>query len=215
MPEHLRREYMQRAGLTDEQLEQAIVGVSVPGVLGAGEKITSAHAAVRRLLADALIISSKYHKIAQGGDLDAREVVDATERATDQTLLDEMIADDYSFSTPYGETVDKRATINTILSGTIQPQTMGRGGYEHTGGQFKVQGDTAALTTTLLMAGAGLAKNRSTGEIEKRDLTGTYRHTQTFVFRQGRWQLVSTDMKGTPAAKAKDFDFVGEQDTAK
>lgn len=218
MPDDLRRQYMEQAGMTDQQLEESIgpVVVAAPSALAVGaptRDVEAARDAVRQLMADVTIIQAKYNEIARRAETDAREVTSESELATDRELLGQMIADEYRLTNPFGKTEGKQQTINKILSGTIRPETFGRGGFEALEAGVQVLGngriDTIVLYGTFYMRGAGLAEFRS-GETGWRDLTGTYRTTHSFVFRDGRWQETAAQMTIVPSEP--EFVFVGERD---
>jgi hypothetical protein len=204
------RQQIQRfLGLSDQQVEEAIGAVGTPADLDA--KSAETYQAVQQLLQDAVLISAKYDKLAEGAGQDARKVADRAVLAADRAVLEEHLADDYSFATPYGETVDKQATINVMLSGTIRPRTIGEGGYAQRNPRFEQHDDTATLTTDLKMTATGLVEDPASHQVAERDVSGDYSQTQTFVFRKGRWQLLKTEMSGTPATPRKNFEFVGEK----
>lgn len=217
MQDDQRRAYQQAAGLTDEQLRQTIGGFTVEQVSArasglAAAALTSAQQGVRRLVMDAVIISAKYNEVARRSKQDARSVTAQAEIATDRALLENLIGDEYRMANPFGKVENKQRTINKILSGTIRPDTFGRGGFETTEETFHIHGNTATYAGTFDMHGMGLAQFTKSNAVRARNLTGSYRTTHTFVFRDGRWQITASHMTQVPATE--DFVFVGEGDTA-
>ena len=125
MPDELRRQYMEQAGMTDQQLEESIGPVAVarqaPQRSRSYQRRGGGQDAVRQLMADVTIIQAKYNEISRRADRDAREVTSESELATDRELLSQMIADEYRLTNPFGKTEGKPETINKILSGTNPP----------------------------------------------------------------------------------------------
>jgi hypothetical protein len=218
MPHELRRSYMEAARMTDQQIEESIGRVTISAenerVLTASRSsIEAARDGVRQVMVDVTIIQAKYCEIAQRSGRDAREVTAPEELETDRELLNLMIADEYRLTNPFGKAEGKHETINKILSGTIRPEVWGRDGFEALETEVQVLGndpiETVVLYGTFFMRGAGLANFR-TGESGWRDLTGRYRTTHSFVFRDGRWQETAAQMTAVP--EEPEFLFVGEKD---
>jgi hypothetical protein len=217
LDENQRREYLEQAGVTDEQIEQAVGPVRVSEVTARATRHTAAdvreaEAGVRQLIADVTIISAKYDEISRRTKQDAREVADSNELARDRALLEEMIGDEYRLMNPFGKAEGKEETINKILSGTIRPDTFGRGGFASSEHELQLHGaerpNTAISVGTFTMRGSGLAQF-PTGAVRWRNLSGTYRTTHTFSFREDRWQITASHLTQVPAKS--DFVFVGER----
>jgi hypothetical protein len=218
MPDELRRSYMDAARMTDQQVEESIGRVTIAAEnerlsTASRQNLEAARDGVRQVMVDVTIIQAKYCAIQEEAGRDAREVTSPEELERDRELLNLMIADEYRLTNPFGKAEGKAETINKILSGTIRPQVWGRDGFEALETEVQVLGsepiETVVLYGTFFMRGAGLAAFR-TGETAWRDLTGRYRTTHSFVFRDGRWQETAAQMTALP--DEPEFLFVGEKD---
>jgi hypothetical protein len=219
MRDDLRTEYMQRAGMTAEQLEEslghfAVTELNIQSTGLAATDIEDARLAVRQVQADAVIISAKYNEIVRTSRRDARELATEVELSTDRQLLDELIADEYRLTNPFGKNEGKAETINKMLSGTIRPEKFGRRGYEALESKLQVHGvdkpATVFLQGRFFMKGSGLVQYAKSGKRGWRDLTGEYRTTHGFIFREGRWMMSVSQMTRVP--KEPTFVFDGEKD---
>jgi len=163
--------------------------------------------------ADTVIISAKYNAISRTARRDARVVATADDLETDRQLLDELIADEYRLTNPFGKIEGKAETINKVLSGTIRPETFGTGGFEALETQLQVHGDGKPAMVVLhgrfYMRGSGLIRSTRTGKRRWRDLTGQYRTTHAFILRGGRWMISASQMTRVPEEPT--FVFKGEQ----
>jgi hypothetical protein len=199
MQENERRQYQQQAGLTDEQLEQATGAFTVSDVSARASGLSEDHIAevrqaLRQLAADATILTTKYAGIARRENQDARQLVEQHELDTDRTHLASLIADEYRFTTPLGTVEDKQATIDRILSGGVRAQMLEGGGFQTMDDELQVHGTAAVMTATQNMRGTLLVQDPQTGAVRERDVTGTYRITNTYIYRDGRWQLTASHM---------------------
>ena len=107
---------------------------------------------------------------------------DEWSRATvrrDGAALAPFYADEYIFTDPDGVVSDKTQEITEITSGTLNLTS-----YEFEDLQVHVYGEVAVVT----------GGNTITGVWEdlQRDMNGTYRFTDVFVRRDGRWQCVAS-----------------------
>jgi Domain of unknown function (DUF4440) len=217
MDENRRREYKRQAGVTDAQLDQAIGAAKVSKTSAdasglAAADIGTAEQEVRQLIEDVTVISARYSELSKSSKKDAREVAAAAELNRDRALLQQLIGDDYRLATPFGTTQSKQEVIEAILSGTIRPQTWGRGGFESTEHELQVHGKgkphAVVSTGTLSMKGSGLVEHES-GARRWRDLSGTYQTTHTYSLRDDHWELTASHM--TKAPPKVGFTFVGEK----
>ena len=122
------------------------------------------------------------HTMAQGSrpaQTQAVEAVLATDRQLDRAwndkdvaALDQLWADDYLFIGWTGEILDKHARLTGIRSGKFQVQSV-----ESNEVKVRVFNDVAFLTDRERI-------RTKQGEI-------TVRSTRAFIFRNGRWQLIT------------------------
>jgi hypothetical protein len=210
---------MKQAGLTAKQLEESLgrFNVSKINVQATGFKaahVEAARVAVRQLQEHAVIISAKYNTMSRNARRDAREVATKEELATDRQLLDELVVDEYRMTNPFGKIEGKTETINKVLSGTIRPDAFGSGGFEALETLLQMHGDdqpnSVVLQGRFFFGGSGLVKFKG-GRQAWRKLTGEYRTTHTFAFRDGRWKMTASQMTRVPDDPP--FLFVGEKDT--
>ena len=94
----------------------------------------------------------------------------------DSMKLDDLIADDYTFTNPLGEVTNKSLTMAGIDSGLLLHSLDTR--------NVTVQnyGDTASVS--------GIATIE--GRFKTHDINGLYRYSDVYMKRQGRWQVVAT-----------------------
>lgn len=219
MHEELRREYMQRAGVSPAQLEESLGHFAVMELNAQASDLDAADVevarmSVRQVQADAVIISAKYNEMQRTSRRDAREMATADELATDRSLLDELIADEYRLTNPFGKNEGKTEAINKVLSGTIRPEVFGRGGYEALETRLQIHGigkpATVVLQGRFFMRGSGLVQYTRSGKRGWRDLTGQYRTTHAFIFRDGRWMMSASQMTRVPEEPT--FVFEGEKE---
>jgi hypothetical protein len=219
MREKLRSEYMKRAGVTPAQLEESLgqFAVAELNVQATGldpADIEAARVSVRQVQADAVIISAKYNEMSRTSRRDAREMATAEELATDRQLLDELIADEYRLTNPFGKSEGKGETINKVLSGTIRPEAFGRGAFEALETQLQIHGvgkpEAVVLQGRFYMRGSGLVQYARSGKRGWRKLTGQYRTTHAFILRDGRWMITASQMTRVPAEPT--FVFEGEKE---
>jgi ketosteroid isomerase-like protein len=94
----------------------------------------------------------------------------------DPSALERIMADDYSFTAPDGMLLDKKGEIEGIKSGTVKFESMKLGDLK-----VRFYGATAVVTGTVDIK----------GKVQDHDANGTYRFTDTFTKREGRWQCVA------------------------
>jgi hypothetical protein len=68
------------------------------------------------------------------------------------------------------------------------------GGFQTMDDELQVHGTAAVMTATQNMRGTLLVQDPQTGAVRERDVTGTYRITNTYIYRDGRWQLTASHM---------------------
>jgi uncharacterized protein (TIGR02246 family) len=94
----------------------------------------------------------------------------------DATVPARILADDFTFTTPFGEVMTKEQRLAEIKPGGIQFDS-----YTADDVNVRVYGDTAVVTN----------KASVTGKRGDQDLSGQYRVTSVFVKKGGNWQLVA------------------------
>ena len=94
----------------------------------------------------------------------------------DSTTLDDLIADDYTFTNPLGEVTNKSLTMAGIDSGLLLHS------LDIKNVTVQIYGDTASVS--------GVATIE--GWFKTRDINGLYRYSDVYMKRQGRWQVVAT-----------------------
>jgi hypothetical protein len=211
-----RRRIQEQAGLTDEQVEQAIgtFAVDEESARASGltrEQSEAVRQEVRQLGADAALIAAKYNNIARRTARNPLRELSQEEINADRAHLESLLADEYKFVNPFGNIEDKNRTIDVILNGRILYRSYGGEGFQATEGSLRVHGDTAVLISAFKMRGQGEARRTRTGEIYEQNLDGTYRTTHTFVRRDGRWQYTASQMTTVP--EERDFVFVADEET--
>jgi hypothetical protein len=203
MTKEHRRTYLQRAGATQQQIDEFVgeLPLHEASVRARGLSRPDAERArggIRQVLADAAIIAGKYSAIAQK-DQRGVAAVQRKEIEEDRRFLDELFADEYTLVTPFGEKQDKAQIIDAMLNGSIQYSGMGSAGFEATNQSLQLHGDTAVATGEYSMRARGRARKIETGEVFHQDLGGNYRITNTYVFRNNRWQATHSQMTRIPS----------------
>ncbi|OLD29048.1 MAG: hypothetical protein AUJ04_00155 [Acidobacteria bacterium 13_1_40CM_3_55_6] len=94
----------------------------------------------------------------------------------DSTTLDDLIADDYTFTNPLGEVTNKTLTMAGIDSGLLLHS------LDIKNVTVQIYGDTASVS--------GVATIE--GWFKTRDINGLYRYSDVYMRRHGRWQVVAT-----------------------
>ena len=102
----------------------------------------------------------------------------------DPTTLDDVWADDYTFTNPHGAFLTKKQRLENIRSAHTQIEP---GGSEDQ--DVRVYGDTAVVTGRVTLKGKYSGKEAS----------GQYRSINVWVNQKGRWRLVANQL--TPIAK--------------
>ncbi len=104
------------------------------------------------------------------------EGIQALVRA-DTAALERMWADDYSFTNPGGNVMDKAGYIGALKSGGLKFETL-----DIADTKVRVYGDAAVVTGRATVKGKG----------DNQDINDQVRYTTMYVKRQGRWQAVAT-----------------------
>jgi hypothetical protein len=193
---------LQRAGVTQEQIDETVGELPVHDASRQAHGVSrgdaeSARTSIRQVLADVAIIAAKYSTAAKGDK--GAAAVDPAEVERDRQHLDELFAEEYTLLTPFGEEQSKAQVVDAILSGAIQYDGMGRAGFEAVSRELRVHGDAATVIGDHRMRATGAAKHLQTGETFQQDLGGSYRITNNYVFRGGRWQASHSQMTKVPA----------------
>jgi len=216
-----RRQYQERAGLTDEQIRQTVGTLSVDMEAAAAEgvdarQIEQARAAVQDIMQECTVMSAAYNQIALETDRDARDSVDTAELAADRAMLEDSFTKDYRLTDPAGNVGGRDKTLDAIFSGKIRKETFGRGGFETLKDEFIVKGDSAISVGVFRMNATQLARNIKTGEVRRRRRTGTFHSSHTYVRQGDRWRLavsqltLQPDPDNLPGPDAADWVFVDD-----
>ena len=102
----------------------------------------------------------------------------------DLTTLDDIWADDYTFTNPHGAFLTKKQRLENLKSGHTQVEPVANEDQD-----VRVYGDTAVITGRLTLKGKYSGKEAS----------GQYRSINVWVNQGGRWRLVANQL--TPIAK--------------
>jgi len=200
MQDEHRRAYLKRAGVTTQQIDQTVGDLPIhegsyqaPGV--SADRAQKIRGALRQVIGDASIIAAKYSAIAQG---EKAEAVDAAELTADRQHLEELFAPEYQLHNPFGAMEDREHVVEAILKGMISYDGMGSRGFEAFHQSLQILGDSAVVTGDYRLKAHGRAKRIEGGEVFQQDLAGTYRITNTYVLRDGRWQALTSQMTEVP-----------------
>ncbi|GGK76589.1 DUF4440 domain-containing protein [Mangrovihabitans endophyticus] len=217
-----RQRYQERAGLTDEQIQQTTGTLTVDRAAAQADgvdlaQVDLARTAVQNIMAECTVISAAYNQIALETERDARDSVDQQDLAADRALLEDSFTKDYRLTDPAGNIGGRDKTMEAIFSGKIRKETFGRGGFETLSDEFMVKGDTAISVGVFRMNATQLARNIKTGETRRRRRTGTFRSTHTYVRSDDRWRLAASQLTLQPdpdnlpgPADAADWVFVDD-----
>jgi len=206
MQDEHRRAYLKRAGVTTQQIDQTVGDLPIHeasyqarGI--SADRAQQIRAALRQVIGDASIIAAKYSAIAQS---EQAEAVSAAEQETDRRHLEELFAPEYQLHNPFGAVDDREHVIEAMLKGMISYDGMGSRGFENVQQSLQILGDSAVVTGDYRLKASGRATRIETGEVFQQDLAGTYRITNTYGLRDGRWQAITSQMTKIP----EDRDFV-------
>jgi Domain of unknown function (DUF4440) len=144
------------------------------------------------------IISMKYNDTAIRTGTDARKAFAKAEVDKDRATLESLFAKEYNFVDPFGVVGTRDSTIEAILSGKIRKDSF-RTVAEAL--QIHDKGSTIVSTGKFNMKGSVKVRFKSTGAVRDRDISGTYLTTHTYVKRDGRLQLASSQLTLQPSPK--------------
>jgi hypothetical protein len=184
-------------GLTAEQLDKITVGK--PKILTKGLTAAQARAAVeavRQLNSRCVLLSDKYNQAAIQTGRDARLAFDEAEVASDRKTLESLFADDFNFVDPFGVVGTRKTTIDNILSGKVRKDT-----FETTAEALQVHGNTIVSTGLFKLKGSLRVRFTDSGVVRRRDISGDYHSTHTYVKRDGRLQLAASQLTLQPDPK--------------
>jgi len=154
-------------------LAVALLAISVPCFLSAGEKGMQS---------------------SSGNSQEVKKVISQLREAQlkgDTGTLEMWLADDYMFTNPFGEVMNKSQTISDLKSGNLKFKEMKTENI-----QTRVYGDTAVAT------GSSTIKAERNGQ----DISGNYRLTWVLVKHEGRWQPVAAQ-----STRIADGDMMASQ----
>jgi ketosteroid isomerase-like protein len=97
--------------------------------------------------------------------------------AGDAKAVADWEADEYVYTSPEGEVSGKAEDVSALKDGSLTYSTFEIGDL-----QAMVFGD----------AGIVIGRSESKGKYKGRDFGGTHRFTDTYVKRDGRWQIVAS-----------------------
>jgi Domain of unknown function (DUF4440) len=197
-----RRNSLQRAGATQQQIDEFVGDLPVQEASVRAKGLSRpdterARSGIRQVLADVAIISAKYSAVTRDGAGQAQ--VPPDELANDRKFLDELLAEEYTLVNHLGEEQNKAQIIDGVLNGTIQYSGMGSAGFQAKKQSLQLHGDTAVATGEYEMKARGRAKHVDTGEVVDHDLSGSYQITNSYVFRNNRWQAARSQMTQIPS----------------
>jgi hypothetical protein len=215
MQDSQRREYLGVAGMSQEQIDQAVGSFPIhePSVQArglSGDDAAGVRAAVRQVATDAAIIAAKYNTIARRTERNITQEVGDEEVARDRAVLEELLAEEYTFLNPFGNIEGRTRTIEVILNGRILYSGYGSGAFEAIDETLQIHGDTAVLISSFRMGGSGQARRLRDNEVYEQRLDGMYRTTHTFIRRDGRWQYATSQMTLVP--EEREFVFVADEE---
>ena len=97
----------------------------------------------------------------------------------DVTTLDDIWADDYTFTNPHGDFLTKKQRLENLRSAHTQIESVGSEDQD-----VRVYADTAVITGRVTLKGKYSGKESS----------GLYRSISVWVNQRGRWRLVANQI---------------------
>ena len=97
----------------------------------------------------------------------------------DVTTLDDIWADDYTFTNPHGDFLTKKQRLENIRSAHTQIESVGSEDQD-----VRVYGDTAVITGRVTLK----------GQYSGKEASGLYRSISVWVNQRGRWRLVANQI---------------------
>ena len=187
------------AGLTKTQLNmittprQKILSTGVPAA-----QVRTARAAVMGVNRRCVLTSQKYNTAAIKTGDDARKSFSKDEVARDRAALEELFVKEYNFVDPFGVVGNRNSTIDAILSGKIRKDS-----FRTTAEALQILdgGNTVVSTGKFNMKGSVEVQFKATGAVRRRDISGNYISTHTYVKRDGRLQLAASHLTLQPQPK--------------
>src|SRR6266498_3434307 len=129
----------------------------------------------------------------QKGDSVAQAVLQMEEELrvaitkNDTKAYGHLLGDDYVFTNQDALVRTKAQMVSAYESGSIKYESL-----KFDDLKVYAYGDTAVIT------GRSISKGQDNGK----DISGQFRYTRVYVKRQGRWQLVATQITRIPEARA-------------
>jgi len=190
--------------LTPEQIDSTIGAFKVSPESAqrnglAAEQIEAAQAGIRQLVMDCTLMSVKYNDLVSQTKRDARLALDPAEVERDRAALERLFADEYRFVDPFGVVGTKQSTIENIQMGKIRREGFGKEGFETQADTLEVYGNTAISKGTFAMRGSVGVRFTESGAVRRRDISGVYHTTHTYIFRDERWQLAASHVTKDPS----------------
>ncbi len=172
-------------------------------------QISAARLGVTNLNLECLVISEKYNEAALRTGKDARLAFSRDEVEEDRQALKNLFTQEYRFRDPFGIEGDAETTIENILAGKIRKDA-----FESVADGLQVhnRGNTVISSGTFSMKGSMRVRFKKSGAVRKRDISGSYHTTHTYVYRDGRWQLGASQMIKESDPKEFTHGHPGEED---
>src|SRR5882762_1195361 len=160
--------------------EQKIATTGVPA-----KQVEAARSALQNLNSKCIFLSEKYNEAAIRSGQDARQLFDKEEVNKDRETLNSLFADEYSFVDPFGLVGNKETTVEAILAGKVRKDA-----FTSTREALQIHsGGTLVSSGTFSMKGSMKVRFKKSGVTRKRDISGEYQSTHTYVEREGRLLL--------------------------
>jgi hypothetical protein len=201
-------------GLTKQQVKKVVaekqqILSKAPESDATAAQIRAARQGVTDLNLLCLAISEKYNEAALRTGQDARLSFPPEEVKKDERTLRSLFAKEFRFRDPFGIESDAETTIANILAGKIRKDA-----FESVADALQVhnRGNTVISSGTFSMKGSMRVRFKRSGVVRKRDISGSYHTTHTYIYRDGRWQLGASQMIKESDPKEFTHGHPGEED---
>jgi len=154
-------------------------------------------------------MSAEYGDLANSSGRDARLSVDSDKVEKDRAVLENMFSENFTFTDPFGVVGSRETTVESILSGKIRKDSHGY--PEET---LQIFGNGTAVANGLFsMAGSMKVRYVKSGVVRRRDISGNYRYTSTYLKEaDGKWRMTTQQMSLEPSPKLFSHGHPGEAD---
>jgi hypothetical protein len=162
-------------------------------------QVEAARSALQSLNAQCIVLSDKYNQASIKADgKDARQLFDEEEVNKDRATLNSLFADEYSFVDPFGLVGNKESTVETILSGKVRKDA-----FKTAAETLQIHGNAIVSSGKFSMKGSMKVKFKKSGVTRKRDISGDYNSTHTYVERDGRLLLAASHLTKEPSTLSR------------